>query len=117
MGRFSALRNACARSLRARGTANLTSVAKIPVSVPDARAPTDILNETPMRMFKELASLALLSAACTGVAHPQAYPAKPIRLVVPFAVGSSAELTFRPVAERASATLGQNIVLDSRPGG
>ena len=46
----------------------------------------------------------------------QAYPNKPIRMVVPWPPGTPADVTGRVVAERMSASLGQPIVVDNKPG-
>ncbi|HEY7458017.1 MAG TPA: tripartite tricarboxylate transporter substrate binding protein [Xanthobacteraceae bacterium] len=47
---------------------------------------------------------------------PDAYPAKPIRLIVPSPAGSPPDLVGRLIAEKLSAALGQPIVVDNRPG-
>ena len=62
--------------------------------------------------------LTLLTAAllCAGVAQAQGYPNKPIRAVVPFAAGSATDQIGRAFAEKMSATLGQPIVIDNKPG-
>ena len=62
--------------------------------------------------------LTLLTAAllCAGVAQAQGYPNKPIRAVVPFAAGSATDQIGRAFAEKRSATLGQPIVIDNKPG-
>lgn len=44
------------------------------------------------------------------------YPNKPIRLIMPFAMGGLNELTARPVMDRLSVRLGQSIIFESRPG-
>ena len=61
---------------------------------------------------------ALITAAllCSGGAWAQAYPIKPIRAVVPFAAGSATDQIGRAFAEKMSATLGQTIVIDNKPG-
>ncbi len=61
----------------------------------------------------------LLAAGGTpfaGVAEAQAYPARPIRLIVPFAAGSLNDVVARLVTEPLAARLGQNIIIDNRPG-
>ena len=61
---------------------------------------------------------ALLSLAATAAfaAHAQPYPNKPIRAVVPFAAGSATDQIGRAFAEKMSATLGQPIVIENKPG-
>ena len=59
--------------------------------------------------------MALLANACNAAA--QAYPAKPLRIVVPFASGSGADANPRFYGELVSKLWGQGIVVDNRPGG
>jgi tripartite-type tricarboxylate transporter receptor subunit TctC len=49
-------------------------------------------------------------------AHAQAWPAKPIRFVVPFAPGGSSEIVARSTAGELSKTLGQSVFVDNKPG-
>jgi tripartite-type tricarboxylate transporter receptor subunit TctC len=58
----------------------------------------------------------MLPLACSGVASAQSYPAKPIKLVVPYAVGGSTDNTARLVARSLSAKLGQPVVVENRAG-
>src|SRR3979411_1288432 len=57
-----------------------------------------------------------LGAAGIGPARAQAYPTKPIKLIVPFAPGGPADVMARIVTQRMSPILGQAFVLENRPG-
>jgi tripartite-type tricarboxylate transporter receptor subunit TctC len=62
-------------------------------------------------------SLALPAfAQATSTGSGQAWPARPIKLVVPFPAGSSPDLIGRLIAEPLGQALGQAIVIDNRPG-
>ena len=60
-----------------------------------------------------LSGLAVLNAA--GVCA-QSYPAKAVRIIVPFAAGGPADIYGRFIAQRLQAALGQSFVIDDRPG-
>lgn len=62
-----------------------------------------------------LAATVTLTAVPLG-AFAQSYPDKPIRLVVPFPPGGGADTLARLVMQRAAVELGQNIIIDNRPG-
>ena len=53
---------------------------------------------------------------CVGVSA-QEWPNKPLRIVVPFAPGGSADVFGRAVAQHLQGVLGQSVVIDNRPGG
>lgn len=59
---------------------------------------------------------ALLLACHALFASAQGYPAKPVRLINPFAPGGSGEIIFRMIAPAIEESLGQRIVIDSRAG-
>lgn len=65
-------------------------------------------------LFRWLA-LALIGWIWT-TAHAQSYPTKPIRFIVPFPPGGTSEVLARIIAQKMSENLGQQIVIDTRPG-
>lgn len=71
--------------------------------------------DTDMRFPVRFGCAALLAAGCTA-AGAQGFPAKPLRVVVPFAAGGPTDITARIVAPRMTELLGQPIVIDNRAG-
>src|SRR3712207_8142571 len=63
-----------------------------------------------------LCAAAALLAAWLGAAAAQGYPAKPIRLMIGYAPGGSAEAGARPLARALEPLLGQPLVFEYRPG-
>jgi len=68
--------------------------------------------------MKQIKVLVLLLAALSSAAGAlaQTYPAKPIRLVVPFPPGGAADLTARTLGQKMGDQLGQPIVIENKPG-
>src|SRR3954465_4922206 len=60
--------------------------------------------------------LAILAAACAGGALAQSYPTKPVRLMLGYTAGGSAEAGARPLARALEPLLGQPLVFENRPG-
>jgi tripartite-type tricarboxylate transporter receptor subunit TctC len=60
-------------------------------------------------------SLVLL-LACTGLAHGQAYPTGPVKILVGFAPGGVVDSVTRKIADRLGERLGTNVVVENRPG-
>lgn len=67
------------------------------------------------RTLAVLLPLAALAAAAPALAQ-DAYPARPIRLIIPFAAGGGADVVGRLIAIRLSERLGQQLVVDNRTG-
>ena len=68
-------------------------------------------------MRRIAAALVIIAALAAGVpAHAQDYPNRTIRLIVPFPAGGVLDVMGRLIAQSLSATLGQQIIVDNRPG-
>jgi tripartite-type tricarboxylate transporter receptor subunit TctC len=66
----------------------------------------------PFRAWAAAAALAMAGAAAAA----QAYPDKPIRLIVPFPAGGTTDLLARTVGQRLTMAWGQPVVIENRPG-
>ncbi|HET9663318.1 MAG TPA: tripartite tricarboxylate transporter substrate binding protein [Burkholderiales bacterium] len=60
--------------------------------------------------------LSLFALAVPSAALAQAYPTKPIRVIVPYATGGATDLTARLVGQKMQAALKQNVIVENRPG-
>ncbi len=70
-----------------------------------------------MHRIPKLLALGALLLAIAGNAVAQTWPAKPVRVIVPFPPGGGAEAAARFLAGHLSQALGQSFVVDNRPGG
>ena len=61
-----------------------------------------------------IAALFALAPLAGAIAQP--FPAKPVRIIVPFTPGSATDTMARPIAEKLSAALGQQVLVENRPG-
>src|SRR5256885_10014016 len=66
-------------------------------------------------MHRSVAALALVLAA--GTTSAQNYPAHPVKVIVPYAVGGSADVYGRFLAAKLTKTMVQPFVIENRPGG
>jgi tripartite-type tricarboxylate transporter receptor subunit TctC len=62
-----------------------------------------------------LVAAALVTAYSAGL-QGQSYPARPVRIIVPFAPGGNVDLVVRGISQRLSEGLGQQVIVDNRPG-
>lgn len=74
---------------------------------------------TPLRQLASLLFSAMFAGAISLMAasvQAQAFPAKPVRLIVPYAPGGSADIAARLVAEDWGKALGQSIFIENKAG-
>ena len=67
-------------------------------------------------MTKKLFLTAALCLACISSAIAQAWPSKPIKVVVPYPAGGAADITARVLGQKMAESLGVAIVIDNKPG-
>jgi tripartite-type tricarboxylate transporter receptor subunit TctC len=61
--------------------------------------------------------MALAVAVCAiGTAGAQTYPSRPIRIIIPFGAGGLADITMRLLGQRLTERVGQQVVIENRPG-
>ena len=58
----------------------------------------------------------LAAAVCASFVHAQAYPTKPVRIIVPFPPGGISDVLSRVMAQHLTGAMGQQFVVDNRPG-
>jgi len=71
----------------------------------------------PRRNFLHLAASAAALPAVSRFAFAQAYPSRPVRIIVPFAPAGASDITARLIGQWLSERLGQQFVIENRPGG
>src|ERR1700730_3658709 len=70
----------------------------------------------PRRLFLQLAAGVAMLPAVSRIARAQAYPQRPVRLIVPFASGGATDILARLIGQWLSERLGQPFVIEMRPG-
>jgi tripartite-type tricarboxylate transporter receptor subunit TctC len=69
-----------------------------------------------MNLFRLLAFGVASICSLTAAFAAEPYPVRPIRMIVGFAPGGGTDLTARPVAQKLSEVLGQQVIVENRPG-
>src|SRR5258708_38362927 len=69
-----------------------------------------------MRTTRRLAALLIVMLSGVGTAGAQPYPNHPVRVIGPFAAGGPTDLTARVIRQKLSERLGQQFVVENRPG-
>ena len=67
--------------------------------------------------LKQIVAVSIGWVACAGIATAQQFPTRTIRAIVPYAPGGSTDVVMRILAPRMSEMLGQQVVVENRPGG
>ena len=70
----------------------------------------------PRRKFLHLAAGAAALPAVSRAARAQAYPTRPVRVIVGFPAGGPTDITARLIGQWLSERLGQQFIIDNRPG-
>ena len=70
----------------------------------------------PRRNFLRLTAGAAALPAVSRIARAQIYPSRPVRLIVPVAPAGASDITSRLIGQWLSERLGQQFVIDNRPG-
>ena len=65
---------------------------------------------------RALLGAGLALAAASAIAQAQAWPAKPIRIIVPYTPGGSSDIIARAISQPLSEALGQTVIVENRPG-
>jgi tripartite-type tricarboxylate transporter receptor subunit TctC len=70
----------------------------------------------PRRQFLQLVTSAAALPALSRIARAQTYPARPVRMIVGFPAGNASDIVARLMAQSLSERLGQQFVVENRPG-
>ena len=69
---------------------------------------------SPLQFARRLAIASVLAASLT--AQAQTWPERPVRMIVPFPAGGATDLIARVIAQKVSGDIGQQIIVDNKPG-
>ena len=76
-----------------------------------------MMNKKSRRQILANAAMALVALCVGSSAQAQAYPNKPVTIVVPFVAGGSTDVTARAIGQKLTTQFGQQIIVDNKPGG
>jgi len=109
---FEVLTHGFAHRSRDRGWTTAMKIVPGECAIMRAGLPVD---DATMTRFR-IALLGLALVALPGVAQAQAYPAKPVRIVLGFPPATTVDVLVRPLAQKLGESLGQQFVVDNRAG-
>lgn len=66
--------------------------------------------------IRVVATFIALALAAPGLVAAQAYPSKPLRIIIPFPPGAATDITGRYISQKLGEALGQQVIPDNRPG-
>jgi len=69
-----------------------------------------------MKNWLRVALICASSVFCVGAATAQGFPSKPVRIVVPFTAGGTADILARLIGQKMSDAMGQQVLVENRPG-
>ena len=69
-----------------------------------------------IKVILQASAFIVVCAFAAGTALAQTYPARPIRLIVGFSAGGATDLSARFIAQKLSETIGQQVIVENRPG-
>ena len=106
------------RVLRRRRCASIDTTAP---GTRRCRSPDGSISKDPSMITQVARAIAVVLGAAagfavSGAAMAQAYPGKPIKLLVPLAAGSTADIASRFAAQELGKALGQSVVVENKPG-
>jgi tripartite-type tricarboxylate transporter receptor subunit TctC len=70
-----------------------------------------------MKFWPRLALFGASTVFCVAAAMAQSFPSKPVRIVVPFTPGGTADVLARLIGQKMSDAMGQQVLVENRPGG
>src|SRR5258705_2027269 len=75
-----------------------------------------VMNRLPRRQFLHLAAGAVALPAISRIARAQAYPSRPVRIIVGYVAGGGADVGARLLGQWLSERFGQPFIIENRPG-